>query len=100
MDIAKCVAANTSDVGVAQDGADVECAGGDLTTLELSSSRWCSPLILPLFRSSATVEMGHNISWACRWDYYCLPLSLFADNCLIKLFSGPQSETDIGSEIE
>lgn len=49
-----------------QDGADVECEGGDLRTLPLSSPPWCSPTILPLFASSATVEMGHNISWTCR----------------------------------
>ena len=53
-------------VGSPQDGADVNCEGGDLRSLALSSPPWCSPLILPLFRSSAMVEMGHNISWACR----------------------------------
>ena len=39
-----------------------------LATFNLSAAGpWCAPLILPLFSAAATVEMGHNVSWPCRY---------------------------------
>ena len=53
-----------------------KCHGGarglpqpwSLATFNLSAAGpWYAPLILPLFSAAATVEMGHNVSWPCRY---------------------------------
>ena len=51
------------------DHEDVECEGADIKSVDLSEPGWCRPYILPLFRDKETVEMGHNISWSCRWAF-------------------------------